>query len=160
MTFSHLPISFQPAGICISPMSGKLNKVVMFMRLCILLLLFRPFGYPEMFLIRIGERFQTAWNFYVEKYIPQVTLMTCLAMFGSLDGGSVSAMFSSACSLSLWLFSSNSTLRNPTQYKIIPNAETALAKEGKLCFWAVISMRVWVMGGFDTWGRYLILQVW
>ena len=110
----------------------------MFLRLSILLLLSRPSEYPEMFLIRNGERFHNCMKFlHWKKYIPRVTLIN-LAMFGSPDGGSVSAMFSSACNLSLWLFSSNSTLKNPTQYNIIPNAEMVEAKEGKRCFWAVI----------------------
>ena len=95
---------------------------------------------------------------HVEKYIPRATLMN-LAMSWSLNGGSVSGMFSSACNLSLWFFSSNSTLKNPTQYKIIPNAEMVVAIEGKRCFWAVISMRVWISGGFGTWARYLILRM-
>ena len=104
-----------------------------------------------------GMKFKTVLE-DVEKYIPRATLMN-LAMFGSLDGGFVSEMFSSACNLSLWFFSSNSTLKNPTQYKIIPNAEMVVAIEGKRCFWAVISMRVRISGGLGTWARYLILRM-
>ena len=46
--------------------------------------------------------------------------------------------FSSEFSLFLWLFNSNSTLKNPTQYRTIPNAEMVLANEGNLCFGVVI----------------------
>ena len=102
-------------------------------------------------------KFKATWR-HIEKYIPRAILMN-LAMFGSLDGGSVSGMFSSACNLSLWLFSSNSTLKNPTQYKIIPNAVMVVAKEGKRCLWAVISTGVWISGRFSTWARYLILRM-
>ena len=74
-------------------------------------------------------------------YIPRASLMI-LTMFGSPDGGFVSGLFSSAFNLFFWLFSSNSTLRNPTQYRRIPNAEMVVAKEGKCCFWLVIFMPV------------------
>lgn len=104
-----------------------------------------------------GMKFTTALE-DVEKYIPRATLMN-LAMFWSLDGGSVSLMLSSACNLSLWFFSSNSTLKNPTQYKIIPNAEMVAVIEGKRSFGAVISTRVWISGRFGTWARYLILRM-
>ena len=102
-------------------------------------------------------KFKATWR-HVEKYIPRAILMN-LEMFGSLDGGSVSGMFSSACNLSLWLFNSNSTLKNPTQYKIILNAEMVVAKEGKRCSWSVISTGVWISGRFSTWARYLILRM-
>ena len=70
-------------------------------------------------------------------YIPRVSLMI-LTMFRSLDGGFVSGLFSSAFNLFVWLFNSNSILRNPAQYRRIPNAETVVAKEGKCRFWLVI----------------------
>ena len=41
-----------------------------------------------------------------------------------------------------WLFNFSSTLKNPAQYKTIPNAEMVVEKEGKRWFWAdVIFMR-------------------
>ena len=59
----------------------------------------------------------------------------------SLDGGFVrSATFSSANNLSFWLFNSISTLKKPMQYKIIPNVEKVVAKEGKRWFWVFFSM--------------------
>ena len=76
-------------------------------------------------------------------YIPLASLMI-LTMFESLDGGFrfVSRLFSSAFNLFFWLFSSNSTLRNPMQYRRMPNAEMVVAKEGRCCFWHVIFMQV------------------
>ena len=73
-------------------------------------------------------------------YIPRASLMT-LTMFGSLDGGPVSGLFSSAFNLFFWLYNSNSTLRKPMQYRRIPNAEMMVAMEGKRCFWGVIFIR-------------------
>ena len=70
-------------------------------------------------------------------YIPRASLMT-LTMFGSLDSGPVSGLFSSAFNLFFWLYNSNSTLRKPMQYRRIPNAEMMVEKEGKLCFWGAI----------------------
>ena len=83
--------------------------------------------------------------FYAEsneklKYIPRTSLMI-LTIRWSLNGGFVrSATFSSANNLSFWLFNSISTLKKPMQYKIIPNAEIVVAKEGKRCFWVFFSM--------------------
>ena len=74
-------------------------------------------------------------------YIPRASLMI-LKLFESLDGGFVSGLFSSAFNLFFWLFNSNSTLRNPIQYRRIPNTEMVLTKEGRCCFWLVIFMRV------------------
>ena len=66
-------------------------------------------------------------------YIPRVSLII-LTMSGPLDGGFVSGLFSSAFNLFFCLFNSNSTLRNPAQYRRIPNTEMVVAKEGRCCF--------------------------
>ena len=59
---------------------------------------------------------------------------------GSLDGALGSATFSRAFILLFCSFISNSTLKNPAQYNRIDKTEMMEAKEGKFCFWAVISM--------------------
>ena len=80
-------------------------------------------------------------------------------MSGSLEGGFVSGLFSSPFNLFLWLFNSNSTLRNPTQYRRIPNAEMVVAKEGRCCFWPAIFMRVSSsLANLRTWYVSLLLD--
>ena len=74
-------------------------------------------------------------------YKPRASLMN-LTMFGLLEDGFGSGLFSSAFNLFFWLLNSNSTLRNPMQYRRIPSAETVVAKQGRCCFWLVIFMRV------------------
>ena len=84
------------------------------------------------------------WSVKQEKrtvYIPRASLMI-LTMLESLYRGFVFGLFSSAFNLFFWLFNSNSTLRNPMQYRRMPNAEMVVAKEGRCCFWLVIFMGV------------------
>lgn len=89
-----------------------------------------------------------------------LTILWC----GSLNGCFVLATISRASNLFFWLFISSSTLKNPAQYKTIPNAEMVVEKDGKRWFWAdVIFMRnnlikqalfIWRLG---AWACYLIL---
>ena len=61
-----------------------------------------------------------------------LTILWC----GSLNGCFVLATISRTSNFFLWLFNSSSTLKNPAQYKTIPNAEMVVEKEGKRWFWA------------------------
>ena len=58
----------------------------------------------------------------------------------SVNACLASSPFSRAVILVFCSFNSNSTLKNPAQYSTIDKTEIMDAKEGKLCFWAAISL--------------------
>ena len=57
---------------------------------------------------------------------------------GSVDDALGSATISRAFILFFCSFNSNSILKNPAQYNTIDITEIMVAKEGELCFWAVM----------------------
>ena len=88
----------------------------------------------------LQNKWHIFWNrFYMNNTtnLPWAFSMTLMTS-ESLEDALGSATFSRAFILFFWSFNSNSTLKNPAQYNTMDKTEIMEAKEGELCFWAVI----------------------